>query len=206
LNIVLLGAPGAGKGTQAARLQAELGLAHVSTGDLLRAAVKDGTALGLEAKGYMDAGELVPDELVVGLIKERLREPDAERGFILDGFPRNTSQAVTLAAELDSLSLQVDAAVAIQVDPESIVQRLSKRRCCRDCGFIGSVEDAVCPTCGGEMYQRDDDQAEAIRTRLDVYERSTAPLIDYYRGAELLCEIDGNQPADAVFEQIKLAL
>ncbi|MCL2339666.1 MAG: adenylate kinase, partial [Actinomycetia bacterium] len=185
MNIVLLGAPGAGKGTQAAQLVATYGLLHISTGDLLRAAVQAGSPLGLEAKGYMDAGELVPDKLVIGLIKERLRAPEAAKGIILDGFPRNTNQAVVLASELDSLGLAIDAAIAVEVDPEIIVQRLSSRRCCRNCGYIGSVADAVCPKCGGEMYQRDDDTAAAIRNRLEVYEKSTAPLIDYYRGADL---------------------
>jgi adenylate kinase len=202
MNIVLLGAPGAGKGTQAAMLMDEFGLVHISTGDLLRAAVKAGSQLGLQAKGFMDAGELVPDSLVIGLIKERLAEPDAAAGVILDGFPRNTTQAVALAAEFDSLGLKIDMALAIQVDFEVIVKRLTARRCCKDCNYIGSVADEVCPLCGGQMYQRDDDTDATVRNRLDVYEKSTAPLIDYYRGAELLVEIDGDRPADEVFSDI----
>jgi adenylate kinase len=202
MNIVLLGAPGAGKGTQAAMLVDEFGLVHISTGDLLRAAVKAGSQLGMQAKGFMDAGELVPDSLVIGLIKERLAEPDAAAGVILDGFPRNTTQAVALAAEFDILGLKIDMALAIQVDFEVIVKRLTARRCCKDCNYIGSVADEVCPLCGGEMYQRDDDTDATVRNRLDVYEKSTAPLIDYYRGAELLVEIDGDRPADEVFSDI----
>ena len=203
MNIVLLGAPGSGKGTQAVRLADELGLLHISTGDLLRAAVAAGTELGLAAKGYMDAGELVPDSLVIGLIRERLALEDAKAGVILDGFPRNTNQAVALQAELEELELKIDLALALLVDAEVIVERLASRRCCRECGYIGNEADTTCPLCGGEMYQRDDDQPETVRNRLDVYEKSTAPLIDYYRGAELLVETDGDRHPDDVFSGIK---
>jgi adenylate kinase len=203
MNIVLLGAPGAGKGTQAAMLVEEYGLAHISTGDLLRAAVKAESELGRQAKSFMDAGELVPDDLVIGLIKERLSEPDAKLGVILDGFPRNATQAVALSSELDTLGLKVDVALSLKVDSDVIVERLSARRCCRDCGFIGSETYAVCPRCGGGMYQRDDDQAQTVRNRLEVYEKSTAPLIDYYRGADLLAEVDGDRPPDIVFADVR---
>ncbi|MDR2956571.1 MAG: adenylate kinase [Coriobacteriales bacterium] len=203
MNIVLLGAPGAGKGTQAARLVDEFGLVQVSTGDLLRAAARAGTPLGIEAKGYMDAGELVPDSLVIGLIKEFLAKPEAAQGVILDGFPRNTTQAVALAAEFDALGLEIDLAIAIQVDFEVIVARLAARRCCKDCGLIGSVDDMICPACGGEMYQRDDDMPQTVRNRLAIYEKSTAPLIEYYRGADLLIEVDGDRHPDIVFADIK---
>jgi adenylate kinase len=206
MNIVLLGAPGAGKGTQAAKLVAEYDIAHISTGDILRAAVKAQTPLGLEAKQYMDAGELVPDSVVIGLVKERLKEKDTEKGFILDGFPRTSTQAVALATELAELGRDIDAAVAVEVDPEVIVKRLTSRRICRVCGYIGSDADAVCPVCGGEMYQRDDDKPETVRNRLDVYEKSTAPLIDYYRGCELLVAVDGDRPVDEVLASIKEAL
>jgi adenylate kinase len=206
MNIVLLGAPGAGKGTQAAKLVDEYGLAHISTGDMLRAAVKEGTELGLAAKGFMDAGELVPDDVLIGMIKERLREPDTDSGFILDGFPRTTVQAVALTAELDELERGIDAAIAVEVDPEVIVGRLSARRVCKVCGYIGTDADEDCPVCGGEMYQRDDDKPETVRNRLEVYAKSTAPLIDYYRGAELLVEIDGDRLVDVVFAAIKTAL
>ena len=169
MNIVLLGAPGAGKGTQAAKLVAKYDVAHISTGDILRAAVKAGTPLGLEAKSYMDKGELVPDSVVIGLVKERLQEKDTEKGFILDGFPRTTTQAVALASELAELGRDINAAIAVEVDPEVIVRRLTSRRLCRACGYIGSEADATCPQCAGEMYQRDDDKPETVRNRLEVY-------------------------------------
>ena len=206
MNIVLLGAPGAGKGTQAAKLVEQFGLAHISTGDLLRAAVKAQTPLGLEAQGYMDAGELVPDDLVIGLLMDRLRVLDAGQGFILDGFPRTTNQAVVLTSELEGLGLTLDVTLAIQVDPQALVERLSARRCCSKCDYIGTDRDASCPKCGGEMYQRDDDMPEAILNRLEVYENMTAPLIDYYRGQDLLAEIDGSNTPEEVYAGILKAL
>lgn len=206
MNIVLLGAPGAGKGTQAAKLVEKYGYAHISTGDMLRAAVKNQTPLGLEAKKYMDAGDLVPDEVVIGLVKERLQEPDTEKGFILDGFPRTSTQAVALDSELSELKRSLDAALLVDVDKEVIIKRLTSRRMCRDCGYIGSEADTKCPKCGGEMYQRDDDNEATVRNRLDVYENSTAPLIDYYRGCNLLIEIDGDRDPEEVFASITKAL
>lgn len=206
MNIVLLGAPGAGKGTQAAKLVEKYHMAHISTGDILRAAVKNQTELGLEAKKYMDAGDLVPDELVIGLVKERLRDEDTQAGFILDGFPRTSMQAVALDSELAELNRPLDAAVLVDVDKEVIIKRLTSRRMCRDCGYIGTDKDTVCPKCGGEMYQRDDDNEATVRNRLDVYESSTAPLIDYYRGCDLLVTIDGDQDPEVVFDEIQKAL
>jgi adenylate kinase len=203
MNIVLLGAPGAGKGTQAAKLVEAFNIAHISTGDILRAAVKAGTPLGLEAKSFMDKGELVPDSVVIGLVKERLQEKDAEYGFILDGFPRTSTQAVALSSELAAFGKDIDAAIAVNVDFDVIVKRLTSRRMCKDCGYIGSEADAACPQCGGEMYQRDDDTPETVRNRLEVYEQSTAPLIEYYRGCNLLVEVDGDRPVDEVFLDIK---
>ena len=188
MNIVLLGGPGAGKGTLAQQLVAEYGVAHISTGDLLRSAVKSGSELGVQAKKYMDAGELVPDQLVIDLVKERLAADDAQKGFILDGFPRTSAQAVALDAELGKMERPLTAALLIDVEPEVIVKRLTSRRMCKECGYIGSVADASCPKCGGEMYQRDDDNEATVRNRLDVYEKSTAPLIDYYRGCNLLVQ------------------
>lgn len=207
MNIVLLGAPGAGKGTQAASIIEAYGVPHISTGDILRASVAAETPLGLEAKRYMDAGELVPDAVVIGLVKDRLQQPDTEAGFILDGFPRTTAQAVALDAELDALGKQIGAAVAITVDPEVIVGRLTSRRTCRACGRITSVaEGETCATCGGELYQRDDDNEATVRNRLAVYEKSTAPLIDYYRSRGVLSEIDGDRPVDVVWADVRAAL
>lgn len=164
MNLVLLGAPGAGKGTVAQELVAEFGVAHISTGDLLRAAVKGGTELGIQAKKYMDAGELVPDQLVIDLVKERLAADDAQQGFILDGFPRNTAQAVTLDSELSAMGREIDCALLVDVAPEVIIDRLSSRRTCRACGYTGTAADATCPKCAGEMYQRDDESPRPSRT------------------------------------------
>ena len=206
MNIILLGAPGAGKGTQAQKLVAEYGIAHISTGDLLRAAIKAGTKLGQKAKGYMDEGKLVPDELVIDLVKERLEADDAQKGFILDGFPRNTAQAVTLDSELSAMGRTLDAALLVSVEPEVIVERLSSRRTCRACGYTAPAGVDTCPRCGGEMYQRDDDKPETIQHRLDVYQSQTAPLIEYYRGHSILKEVDGDRPVDEVYADVKVLL
>jgi adenylate kinase len=203
MKIVLLGGPGAGKGTQAQRLVAEYGVAHISTGDLLRAAIKNGTELGKQAKSYMDKGQLVPDELVVNLVKERLADDDAQKGFILDGFPRNTAQAVVLDSELKDMGLALDAAVLVDVDPDVIVKRLSSRRTCKNCGYTAPAGVDVCPRCGGEMYQRDDDKPETIQRRLDVYQTQTAPLIEYYKGHGLLKTVNGEQAVDDVYTDMK---
>ena len=151
-------------------------------------------------------GDLVPDSVVIGLVKDRLQEPDAQKGFILDGFPRTTVQAVALDGALSDMGREIDAAVAIDVDFEVIVKRLTSRRMCRSCGHIGNVADASCPKCGGEMYQRDDDNEATVRNRLDVYEKSTAPLIDYYKGKNLLKEIDGDRAPEDVYASVKEAL
>ena len=206
MNIVLLGAPGAGKGTQAAKLVEEFATPHISTGDILRAAVKNQTELGKKAKGYMDAGDLVPDSLIIDLMDERLREPDCEKGFILDGFPRTTAQAVALDDMLVRLERPLDAALLVDVDPEVIIKRLTERRCCKECGYIGTAADATCPKCSGEMYQRDDDNETTVRNRLDVYAKSTSPLIDYYKGKGLLKSVDGDRPVDAVYVDVKALL
>ena len=203
MNIVLLGAPGAGKGTQSAKLVDGHGFTHLSTGDLLRAAVKQGTELGKKAKSYMDAGNLVPDEVVVGLVEETLKA-DPEASYLLDGFPRTPAQAVALDGVLSGLGKKLDYAIALEVDNEVVVARMSDRRVCRDCGFPGtSATGPTCPSCGGEMYQRDDDNEATVRNRLEVYDTSTTPLIDYYRGNGILVEIDGNQTPDDVFAAIE---
>ena len=206
MKIVLLGAPGAGKGTQAQKLVEDFGVAHISTGDLLRAAVKAQSELGIKAKEYMDAGKLVPDDLVIGLVKERLAEDDAKIGFILDGFPRNTAQATVLDAELAEMGVALDGALLVDVAFDVIVNRLSSRRTCRACGYTAGPTVAVCPRCGGEMYQRDDDNEETVRNRLDVYARSTAPLIDYYKGKGLRKVVDGAQSLDDVYASVKEAI
>lgn len=206
MNIVLLGAPGAGKGTQAQRLVADYGVAHISTGDLLRAAVKAQSELGVAAKKYMDAGELVPDQLVIDLVKERLAADDAQKGFILDGFQRNTTQAVTLDTELAAMGRELDGALLVDVPAEVIIDRLSSRRTCRDCGYTAGPDTTVCPSCAGEMYQRDDDKPETIKNRLDVYEKNTSPLVEYYRGQGILKVVDGNRDIDLVYTDVKAEL
>ena len=206
MNIVLLGAPGAGKGTQAQKPVAEFGFAHISTGDLLRAAIKEGSRLGKKAKGYMDEGKLVPDDLVIDLVKERLEADDAQKGFILDGFPRNTAQAVALDSELAAMGRTLDAALLVSVEPDVIVERLSSRRACRDCGYTAPAGVDTCPRCGGEMYQRDDDKPETIQHRLDVYQSQTAPLVEYYKGHSILREADGDRPVDEVYADVKTLL
>ncbi len=206
MKIVLLGAPGAGKGTQAQKLVADYHVAHISTGDLLRAAVKAQSALGIKAKEYMDAGQLVPDDLVIGLVKERLAQDDAQIGFILDGFPRNTAQATVLDAELAQMGIELDGALLVDVASDVIVKRLSSRRTCRSCGYTAGPEATVCPRCEGEMYQRDDDKPETIAKRLDTYDKQTAPLIEYYGGKGILIKVDGDRPVDDVYVDVKKEL
>ena len=207
MNIVLLGAPGAGKGTQAQKLVADYQLAHISTGDLLRAAVKAQSELGVAAKGYMDAGKLVPDDLVVNLVLERLEQDDCKQhGFILDGFPRNTAQAEVLDKALDGKGIKLDAALLVDVEAQVIVDRLSSRRTCKECGYTGTAADTTCPRCSGEMYQRDDDKPETIKNRLDVYAENTAPLVDYYADKSLLKKVDGDRPVDEVYADVKVLL
>ena len=212
MNIVLLGAPGAGKGTQATRLVEEFELPHVSTGDIFRKAVADGTPLGLEAKRYMDAGELVPDEVTIGIVKERLSQPDCAKGFILDGFPRTAPQADALAAALAAMGRKLDAVLLIDVPRDALVARLTSRRQCRACGRIYNVmgdmpsSEHVCDSCDGEVYQRADDSVETVTNRLAVYERNTQPLIEYYREKGLLRPVDGARDVDAVYADVAALL
>ena len=206
MKLILLGAPGAGKGTQGQKLVEEYGIAHISTGDLLRAAVKAQSELGKKAKEYMDAGQLVPDQLVIDLVKERLAQPDAQKGFMLDGFPRNIAQAETLDGELKDMGVELDAALLVDVPFDVIVNRLSSRRTCRACGYTAGPEVTVCPRCGGEMYQRDDDKPETISKRLDTYQNQTQPLIDYYEGHGILKSVDGNRAVDEVYVDVKKVL
>lgn len=211
-NLILLGPPGAGKGTQASRIVAEYGIRHISTGDILRAAVKNETTMGLEAKRYMDAGELVPDSVVIGIVKDRLHEPDTARGFLMDGFPRTIPQAEALDQVLEALERGVTKAIVVLVDEEVLVRRLTGRRICRNCQtpyhvlYSPPKKEGVCDKCGGELYQRDDDTEATVRNRLAVYQEQTEPLIAYYDRAGVVARIDGAQPPDAVYEDIRVAL
>jgi adenylate kinase len=208
MRIVLLGAPGAGKGTQAKKLIDKYGIPQISTGDILRKAVAEGTPLGKEAKSYMDKGELVPDSVVIGLVKDRLAQDDCKKGYILDGFPRNTSQAETLDNVLAGMNASLDVALSVDVDKDDLMKRLTGRRTCKGCQqmynihFSVSQKEGVCDKCGGELYQRDDDREETIRKRLDVYEAQTAPLIDYYSGKGILKSVKGVGSIDDIFNNI----
>jgi len=208
MKLILLGPPGAGKGTQAKMLTELYGIPQISTGDILRAAVKEGTPMGKKAKSCMDAGELVPDEVVVGIVRERLQKADCVPGFILDGFPRTVPQADALAETLQQLDKELDAVVSLEVDIEALVERLTGRRTCKSCGrgyhvrFDAPKQADVCDACGGELIQRDDDQETTIRKRLDVYREQTEPLVAYYRAAGLLRALDGMQPIDEVQRQL----
>ena len=208
MRLVLLGAPGAGKGTQAKKLIDKYGIPQISTGDILRKAVADGTPLGKEAKSYMDSGGLVPDSVVIGLVKERLSQDDCKSGYILDGFPRTTPQAVELDNVLSSMNSPLDVALSVDVDPDILMKRLTGRRTCKSCQqmynvhFTAPQKDGVCDKCGGELMQRDDDKEATIKNRLDVYEQSTAPLIDYYRGKGILKSVEGTGSIDDIFGKV----
>jgi len=203
MNLVLLGAPGAGKGTQAKYIVEEYGIPQISTGDILRAAVAKETPLGIEAKKFMDAGDLVPDEVVIGLVKDRLGAGDTDRGFILDGFPRTIVQAEELDRALNEMGKKIERALSVDVDPEVIVGRLTARRTCRDCGRISNISEGVqCGACGGELYLRDDDNETTVRNRLDVYATQTAPLIDYYENAGVLNCINGDRDIAVVKQDV----
>ncbi len=212
MNLILLGGPGAGKGTQAKLIVEKYKIPQISTGDMLREAVKQGTELGKKAKEYMDKGELVPDEIVIGIVKERLKQPDCDRGFILDGFPRTIAQAEALDKILDEIGKKIDAVINIQVPEEEIVRRIVNRRTCKNCGAIYHLiysppkEPNKCDKCGGELYQRDDDKEETVRERLRVYREQTEPLIEYYQKKGILYNVDGTKDINGVFEEIKSIL
>lgn len=202
-----MGAPGVGKGTQAERLEAEFHLPHISTGDMLRDALREGTPLGLKAKSYMEKGELVPDDVIINLVRERLQKEDCRKGFILDGFPRTVIQAEKLDELLDGLNQKIDAVVSIHVPTEEIVERLSKRLVCDTCGYVVQPEDDLeegddCKKCDGKIIRRKDDQPDSIRRRLEVYEEKTRSLIRYYEGRGLLHTIDGTGSPDVIFQRI----
>ncbi|MFA4934949.1 MAG: adenylate kinase [Candidatus Methanoperedens sp.] len=211
MNIILLGPPGAGKGTQAKKISEHVSLPHISTGDILRENISNNTSLGLKAKSYMSRGELVPDELLITIIKDRLSRKDCSEGFMLDGYPRTIPQADALQMILTESGKKLDAVLNISVGDEELVKRLSGRRMCK-CGasyhvsFNPPKKDGVCDACKEKLYQRDDDKAEAVQNRLDVYKKQTQPLIDYYNKKGILRTIDGEKDIPKIFEDIKEVL
>ncbi|MGW0560403.1 adenylate kinase [Streptomyces sp. NPDC003016] len=213
MRIVLVGPPGAGKGTQAAFLAKNLSIPHISTGDLFRANISQGTALGKQAKAFMDAGNLVPDEVTIGMAKDRMDQPDAEDGFLLDGFPRNVSQAVALDKALKAEGVQLDGVLDLEVPEDEVVKRIAGRRTCRnDSSHVFHVtysppkEDGVCDVCGGELYQRGDDTEETVRRRLEVYHSETEPIIDHYKAQGLVVTISALGKVDEVTRRAMEAL
>lgn len=212
MRLVLLGPPGAGKGTQASAIVKKYNIPHISTGDIFRANIKEGTELGKKAKEYMDKGLLVPDELVVSIVKDRLSKDDCKLGFLLDGFPRTVNQAGSLDNELLNMGIKLDKVVNIDANKDILIQRAIGRRICKTCGATYHVEfnppktPGVCDIDGGELLQRDDDKVETVSTRINVYLDQTEPLIDYYQEKGLILNIDGTKPIDEIFETIVGAL
>lgn len=211
MQLILLGPPGAGKGTQAQLIAERIGLAHIATGDMFREAVRRGTELGKLAQSYMDRGVLVPDDVTIRMLLERIEQPDAERGFMLDGFPRNLAQAQALDRALAAEGKRIDRVLLIQVSDDELVRRLSGRWLCRQCGAVyhelnnPPARAGVCDRCGGELYQRDDDRPETVRTRLQV-QKPPADLVEHYRRAGVLVEVNGEQPLEAVTHDLLQAL
>ena len=200
MNISLLGAPGAGKGTQAVRIAAAMGIPHISTGDIFRKNIKEGTPVGLKAKSYIDRGQLVPDEVVVEIVQQRIEESDCKNGFLLDGFPRTIAQAEALDRLTD-----IDRVINIEADLDKLVDRITGRRVCGKCGesyHISTKKDDICEKCGGKLIQRADDNEETVKSRLNVYKNETAPLIEFYKNQGVLINVDGMQTIDKVFEDI----
>ena len=208
MKIIMLGAPGAGKGTQAKMIAAKYGIPHISTGDIFRANIKNGTVLGAKAKEYMDKGLLVPDELVVDLVIDRFKEADCEKGYVLDGFPRTIPQAEALDKALTAIGENVDYAINVEVPDENIVNRMGGRRACVGCGatyhivYSPTKEEGKCDTCGGELIIREDDKPETVQNRLSVYHEQTQPLIDYYTNKGIIAEVDGTVDMNDVFNAI----
>ncbi len=204
-----MGLPGAGKGTQAEKIVEKYNIPHISTGDMFRAAIKDGTELGLQAKSFMDKGELVPDEVTIGIVRERLSKNDCNKGFLLDGFPRTVPQAEALEAILTDLGKKIDYVINIEVDSEILLERLTGRRICKDCGstyhlvFNPPSQEGTCDKCGGELYQRADDNAETVGTRLQVNIEQSKPLLDFYQEKGYLRNIDGQQEINKVFGDVE---
>lgn len=208
MKLIFLGPPGAGKGTQAKMLIEKYQIPQISTGDILRAAVKEGTPLGKKAKEYMEAGKLVTDDIVIGIMQDRLKQEDCKKGFILDGFPRTVAQAEALDGMLNDLNMPLDMVLALTVPDEELLKRLTGRRTCKSCGqmyhifFDPPKKDSVCDKCGGELYQRADDNEETIKNRLAVYHSQTSPLLEYYSKKGLLREIDGTASPEEIFKKI----
>ncbi len=212
MKLLIMGRPGAGKGTQAANIKEYYGIPHISTGDMFRAAIKNGTKLGLTAKEYMDKGLLVPDEVTIGIVKERLLEPDCKKGFLLDGFPRTIAQAESLENFLKENAIELDAVLDVDVPVEILVRRMVGRRVCKGCGATYHVEfnapknQGICDVCGTPLIQRADDTEATAKNRLAVYDNNTAPLLNFYKERKLLKTVNGNQSLDKVFEEIKAVL
>ena len=208
MKIIMLGAPGAGKGTQAKRIAQRYGIPHVSTGDIFRANIKNGTELGMKAKAYMDAGNLVPDEITIGMLLDRIHEADCEKGYVLDGFPRTIPQAESLTTALKERGEKMDYAIDVDVPDENIINRMSGRRACLACGATYHIaynppkKEGVCDQCGEPLVLRKDDKPETVKNRLEVYHQQTQPLIDYYKKEGILAQVDGTQNMDQVFEDI----
>ncbi len=208
MKIIMLGAPGAGKGTQAKKIAEKYGIPHISTGDIFRANIKGGTELGMKAKTFMDQGMLVPDEITIGMLMDRINEADCIKGYVLDGFPRTIPQAESLTAALKERGEAIDYAVNVDVPDENIINRMSGRRACLNCGatyhvvFNPPKKEGVCDTCGNDLVLRADDQPETVKNRLKVYHEQTQPLIDYYKAAGALREVDGTQDMGKVFADI----
>ena len=212
MNLVLMGLPGAGKGTQAEKIVEKYNIPHISTGDMFRAAIKDGTELGLQAKSFMDKGALVPDEVTIGIVKDRLSKDDCEKGFLLDGFPRTVAQAAALDEMLSELNRPIDYVINVDVDQDILMERLTGRRICKECGatyhlvFNPPTQEGVCTRCGGELYQRADDNAETVQNRLEVNLAQTKPLLSFYEDKGTLRNINGQQDINVVFEDIEKLL
>lgn len=212
MKLIIMGPPGAGKGTQAALIKEEFKLAHISTGDMFRAAIKNSTPLGVEAKKYIDQGMLVPDSVTIGLVKERLQEADCKEGFMLDGFPRTIAQAEALDEILNELDMKLDAVLNIAVDSEVLVDRIVGRRVCKQCGAGYHVtnlkprKEGICDVCGSELTQRKDDTKETVVTRLEVYTNQTKPLLAYYEKQGLIKEVNGLGEIDVIFGEVKKVL
>jgi len=208
VRLVLLGPPGVGKGTQAAAIVKRYNIPHISTGDIFRANIKEGTELGKKAKEYMDKGLLVPDEIVVSIVKDRLSKDDCKNGFLLDGFPRTIEQAEALDEELKNMGIKLDKVVNIYADKEILIERATGRRICKKCGATYHIKfnppkvENICDIDGGELFQRDDDNEKTVATRIEVYQKQTEPLIEYYTKKGIILNVDGTKPIDEVFETI----